>query len=145
MLSKLLIIGGGFAGALAARKLEKIFAVTLVDTKDYFEFTPSILKSLVFPDYWEKIKVPHFNYLKKSKIITDKVISLSKHQAILSSRVKLKFDYALICSGSSYTSPIKEEGLVKLQRAQELSNYSERLSERKTIILPLNLKLFLQI
>ena len=34
------IIGGGFAGTLCARELEHYFNVTLIDRKEYFEFTP---------------------------------------------------------------------------------------------------------
>ena len=135
MLPTLLIIGGGFAGALAAKKLEKYFAVTLVDTKDYFEFTPSIPRSLVDPNYSKKIRVSHFDYLKKSRLITDKVTALSRYQAILSSGLKLSFDYALICSGSSYATSIKEAGLVRLQKAHELLSYSKQLSESKDILI----------
>ena len=33
------IIGGGFAGSVAAKKLESKFNVILIDKKKYFEFT----------------------------------------------------------------------------------------------------------
>lgn len=37
---KLVIIGGGFAGAYVAKRVERHFETTLIDTKSYFEFTP---------------------------------------------------------------------------------------------------------
>ena len=54
---KLVIIGGGFAGSLVARNLEKEFNVTLIDTKPYFEFTPGILRTIVEPDHIKKVVI----------------------------------------------------------------------------------------
>ena len=48
-MKNVVIIGGGFAGSVCAKKLEQDFKVTLVDTEDYFEFTPSILRLAVSP------------------------------------------------------------------------------------------------
>ena len=43
---RIVIVGGGFCGALAAKALDKNKDVELilVDKKDYFEFKPSIHK-----------------------------------------------------------------------------------------------------
>ena len=41
---RLLVIGGGFAGAEIAKACGETFQVTLCDTKAYFEFTPSVLR-----------------------------------------------------------------------------------------------------
>lgn len=70
--SRLVIIGGGFAGAFAAKKLEDFFDLTLIDTKDYFEFTPSVLRTIVEPNHISSIQIYHNQYLdlKKTSIIT---------------------------------------------------------------------------
>ena len=65
-MKKVVVIGGGFAGAYIARHLEKDFDVTLIDTKDYFEFTPGILRTIVFPKHMKRIQVLHTHYLHKS-------------------------------------------------------------------------------
>ena len=44
-MKKLIILGGGFAGAKIAKALENIYDVILIDSKDYFEFTPGILSN----------------------------------------------------------------------------------------------------
>lgn len=41
---RLVIIGGGFTGCFVAKRLERFYETVLVDAKDYFEFTPSILR-----------------------------------------------------------------------------------------------------
>jgi hypothetical protein len=48
---EVVIVGGGFAGAYVAKALEDSFRVTLVDNKDYFEFTPSVLRTIVEPNH----------------------------------------------------------------------------------------------
>lgn len=54
-----LVVGGGFAGREAYRKLKKSFNVTMVDSRGFFEYTPSILRCLVEPSHASKIIVPH--------------------------------------------------------------------------------------
>ena len=44
-MKKILVIGGGFAGSYIAKKLEKKFDVTLVDTKDLKELDLHSLKN----------------------------------------------------------------------------------------------------
>ena len=43
------IVGGGFSGLWAQRALSDDYDVTLVDFKDYFEYTPGILRCFVEP------------------------------------------------------------------------------------------------
>ena len=64
-MKKVVVIGGGFAGSYTAKNLEKDFEVTLVDTKDYFEYKPSVLTLLRNPQRVDEIRVKHRNHLKK--------------------------------------------------------------------------------
>ena len=66
---KVCILGGGFAGSYIASKLENHFDVTLIDSKDYFEFTPGILRTVVKPTHSKKLQVLHKGYLKKAKFL----------------------------------------------------------------------------
>ena len=77
-MKRVVIIGGGFAGSFVASKLERDFLVTLIDSKDYFEYTPSILRLVVNPKIISKIRVSHKNYLKKSEIVVGHVNEISK-------------------------------------------------------------------
>ena len=42
--SRVLIIGGQFSGNFSARELKKRFHVTVVETKEFFEYTPGVLR-----------------------------------------------------------------------------------------------------
>ncbi len=133
-MKKLVIIGGGFAGAYIARKLERFFDVTLIDTKSYFEFTPSVLRTLVEPDHVKSIQQSHHRYLQKTRVIQGHVIDIQEH-GVKTSHEKFPFDYLVICSGSHYTSPIKEENLAIVSRTVELRQFFQKLQKAQTILL----------
>tara|TARA_Y100000310_G_scaffold225672_1_gene227726 strand:- start:19423 stop:20457 length:1035 start_codon:yes stop_codon:yes gene_type:complete len=134
-MKRVVVIGSGFAGAYAAKHLEKDFNVTLIDSKDYFEFTPSILRTIVEPFHMKKIQVLHNHYLRRAKIIMGCVHELREHEVILRNKKKIPFDFVIIASGSSYQLPIKEKEIVHATRAAHLRDYAEHLAESKKVVL----------
>lgn len=128
-----MVIGGGFAGAYAARNLEKKFSVTLIDTKDYFEFTPGILRTLVDPRHMKKIQVLHSNYLDFTTFVHGRVTGFTEKEVSVGKK-RIPYDYLLICSGSHYASPIKEKNIILPNRAHTLHDHFEKLSSAKKIV-----------
>src|SRR3989338_11245284 len=115
-MKRVVVIGGGFAGTCIASRLQKYFAVTLIDSKSYFEFTPSILRTILEPDHWNKIKVLHKSYLPHTRFILG-VVSRVNKEHVQVGKEKIPFDYLVICSGSGYNAPIKEQHVVLPIRA----------------------------
>ncbi|MCA9485849.1 MAG: FAD-dependent oxidoreductase, partial [Nanoarchaeota archaeon] len=134
MKKKIVIIGGGFAGSHAAKHLEKKFDVTLIDTKDYFEFTPGILRSIVEPEHVKKIQVLHSHYLKKAKILIGTVKEITNSYVLFKNK-KIKFDYLVISSGSTYNAPFKEPNIITATRASHLREKYEKLCKAKRILI----------
>jgi apoptosis-inducing factor 2 len=132
-MKKLIVIGGGFSGAYIARKLEREFAVTLIDTKDYFEFTPSVLRTIVKPKHLGKIQVLHTQYLKKASFIREKVIDI-KETYVVTKKGRVDFDYLAISTGSKYNTPIKSTNLLFAGRGIELRNYAQKLAGAKKVL-----------
>lgn len=133
-MKKLVIIGGGFAGTYIAKALESKFNTTLIDNKDYFEFTPSILKLAVNPVYKDKIRIPHSSYLKNTKIFVDRVKSLTDKEVILPGK-KIKFDYLVISAGSSYGTAIKGNLGIKAGNSEELLKAHKLLVKSKNVLI----------
>ncbi|HLD00696.1 MAG TPA: FAD-dependent oxidoreductase [Candidatus Nanoarchaeia archaeon] len=133
-MKNLVIIGGGFAGAYAAKKLEPFFNLILIDTKDYFEFTPGILRTLIEPGHAAKIQVKHSTYLPRTKIIVEEVVDLNEHK-VITAKHKISYDYLIICSGSIYNRPIKEKNMVFASRSKELQEYAQKLSKSKNVLI----------
>lgn len=132
---KIVIIGGGFCGSECARLLEKNHDVTLIDTKDYFEFTPSVLRTIVQPDYLKKIQVRHNHYLKKTKIMVDTVEEISKKSVLLKNGKEIDYDYLIISSGSSYNMPFKQDNCIMEWRGDSLRDFNQKIQKAKSIII----------
>lgn len=133
-MKKVVIIGGGFVGSTVAKKLEKKFNVTLIDSKTFFEFTPSILKVIVNPNYKTKIQINHKDYLKKSKIIIGCAKKISKKYVFLE-KEKINYNYLVICSGSSYSLPIKESNVSLPSRLTHLEKSENKLKNSKKVVI----------
>ena len=133
-MKKVVIIGGGFAGAYIARKLEKSFDVTLIDTKNYFEFTPSVLRTLVEPEHVHSIQRNHTKYLQQARVVQDHDREVREHD-VTTTKETFPFEYLIICSGSRYNSPIKEEDLAIVSRAAELRRFAQKLQKAHHVLI----------
>eukprot|EP01114_Cavostelium_apophysatum_P014252 TRINITY_DN3648_c0_g3_i1.p1 TRINITY_DN3648_c0_g3~~TRINITY_DN3648_c0_g3_i1.p1 ORF type:complete len:460 (+),score=80.46 TRINITY_DN3648_c0_g3_i1:173-1552(+) len=96
---RLVIVGGGYAGTVAAKSLEHDFLVTLIDNKDYFEFTPSKLRMMVEPTHAHRMQVKHSSFLSKTLIVMDWVKHITP-EAVITENQSISYDYLLICTGS---------------------------------------------
>ncbi|MEK6873625.1 MAG: FAD-dependent oxidoreductase [Nanoarchaeota archaeon] len=136
-MKKLVVLGGGFAGAKIAKALENSFDLTLIDSKDYFEFTPGILKTIVNHQHFKKIQIPHKKYLKKARVITDKVKEITKKEVVLSKKNQkiIAFDYLVIALGSNYNPPFKEKNIIIITRINHLKRYYKQLEKSHEIVI----------
>lgn len=134
-MKRIIVIGGGFAGAHIAKELEKDFNVILIDSKDYFEFTPGILRTIVEPEHIKKIQILHTHYLKRAKVIVGCVKTINNNYIVLDNKEKIQFDYLAICSGSSYNVPFKEKNIIKVTRAKNLRECYDTLCKAKRVLI----------
>lgn len=132
-MKKLVVIGGGFAGSIIAKELQGNFDVTLIDTKDFFEFTPSILRVLVEPEHVKKIQVLHTHYLDDSKIIKGEVSRIFDDYVFVN-KEKIPFDFLVLASGSKYGFPFKD-GFVKTSRSNDLRNHHGEIEKSDRILI----------
>ncbi len=131
---QVVIIGGGFVGAYCAKKLQRHFSVTLIDTKDYYEFTPSILRTITEPQHLSKIERAHRSYLHSANIVRGNVSKITRTEVTVGKEI-IPFDFLIIGSGSRYESPIKEQGVVMATRGKILQESHEHLSQAHTILI----------
>ncbi|MEK6915102.1 MAG: FAD-dependent oxidoreductase [Nanoarchaeota archaeon] len=132
-MKRVAVIGGGFAGANVAKKLQNYCNLTLIDTEDFFEYTPGILRVLVEPEHYKKLHVRHKEYLKKAKVIVGHVKKVNDKTVLLNNGKEINYDYLVIASGSNYNSPIKEEDIFFATRVKHLLEAQEKINKSKRI------------
>jgi NADH dehydrogenase FAD-containing subunit len=137
---RLVIVGGGFTGCYVAKRVERHFETTLVDAKDYFEFTPSILRVLTEPNHWKAIQIPHSRYLdlRYAAVQHGHVASVSGGDVVLNSGVRLPYDVLVFATGSSYAQPIKEtceQAVFYASRGATLANAHRQLRSARSALI----------
>jgi len=114
-----LIIGSQFSGTFCARDLKKKFAVTVVDCKEYFEYTPGVLRAYVKPCHLDALTFKLQPVLERSmgvKFICGEVKKLDGEAKTATVKPifanapeDIAFDYCVICAGCNF-GPFKPMG-----------------------------------
>ncbi|MAF35649.1 hypothetical protein CL622_00845 [archaeon] len=132
-MKRVIIIGGGFAGSYIAKGLETMFNVTLIDTKPYFEYTPSILRAVIDTSLPKKLQVKHSRYLKHTKLVTDAVTNVT-HTQVKTKSHTFEYDYIIFCTGGRYELPFSSSRLIGINSANELHSYIPKVKAAKTML-----------
>jgi NADH dehydrogenase FAD-containing subunit len=93
---KLVIIGGGYAGTFTAMHLEHEFETILIDSKPYFEFTPSKLRTLVEPSKASVVQLNYSTFLEKTDIICGNVTHVSTDFVFCEDGQTFNYDFLVI-------------------------------------------------
>ena len=105
---KVVVVGGGFLGMTTARLLDEMprFEVILIDTKEYFEYTPAMIYPLVDPSSISKWTTHYSGIVKNGSVIINPVQSVAKDHVVAGGE-KIPYDYLVLSPGSSYTTQLK--------------------------------------
>jgi NADH dehydrogenase FAD-containing subunit len=131
------IVGGGFCGAYIAKKIEsqKNWTVTLIDKKDYFEYTPSVWKLLIRPTYHKRIIIPYSKVLRKSRIITDSHAKVTP-EYVQTKKEKIPYDYLVISTGIDYPIFLKnKKNVFTVKSGEEVLRCGKDIPLAETILI----------
>lgn len=109
---RVLVIGGSFAGLCVARDLRDFFLVTIVDAKEYFEYTPGVLRAYVKPKHLDALTFTLYPVIEERmgcKFIWGEVTELNgtdKTATIKpmfqSEKEVIDFDFCVIAAGCNF-------------------------------------------
>ncbi|PIN74741.1 hypothetical protein COV18_05975 [Candidatus Woesearchaeota archaeon CG10_big_fil_rev_8_21_14_0_10_37_12] len=136
-MKKIIILGGGFCGALAAKKLNVLpdFQVILIDKKNYFEYTPSIHRIIFDSKYHKKIIVPFKNFLKRTRIVTDKLLEVTEKH-VKTAKETLNFDYLIVCTGIDYPVFLENKtNVYTLKSGSEATRIGKYICKSKNLLI----------
>ncbi|GIL49748.1 hypothetical protein Vafri_6045 [Volvox africanus] len=132
---RVLIIGAGFAGTTLATKINGFADVTLVDPKDYLEITWATVRSIVDESVASRSVISLKDVPNVGHLVQATVTRLTAKEAVLSNGETLTFDYAAICTGSSYSEAFKSStSLTREHRLEELKGVNAEIRAAKSIV-----------
>ncbi|XP_054814516.1 uncharacterized protein LOC129315035 [Prosopis cineraria] len=130
MEKKVVIVGGGFAGAVLAKTLQNHANVTLIDPKEYFEIPWAALRALVDPSFPERIVINHRDYFKKGNLVTSGAVNITETEVLTEDGSQIHYDFLVIATGH-------KEPLPKT-RTERLDNYKaehEKIKSASSILI----------
>jgi NADH dehydrogenase FAD-containing subunit len=101
------ILGGGYGGIHAAKALDDVADVTLVDPKDVFVHNIAAWRALVEPEWADRILLPYEHLLARGRFLRDRAVAVDDRRVTLASGTVLEPDYLILATGSSYPFPAK--------------------------------------
>jgi apoptosis-inducing factor 2 len=101
------VLGGGYGGFKAARALDDVADVTLVDPSDAFMHNVAAWRALVEPEWLDRIFMPYDRLLTHGHFLRDRAVAVDGRQVTLASGRRLEPDYLILATGSSYPFPAK--------------------------------------
>jgi apoptosis-inducing factor 2 len=103
------ILGGGYGGINAAKALDDVADVTLVDPTEAFVHNVAAWRALVEPEWLDRIFLPYEHLLAHGRFVRDRAVAIDGRRVTLASGHVLEPDYLVLATGSSYPFPAKTE------------------------------------
>src|SRR5438270_2361606 len=105
------VVGGGYGGIHAAKALDDMAHVTLVDPAEAFVHNIASWRALVEPAWLERIFLPYEHLLAHGRFLRDRAVAIDGRRVTLASGDVLEPDYLVLATGSAYPFPAKTEEL----------------------------------
>ncbi|KAG1327837.1 apoptosis-inducing factor 2-like [Cocos nucifera] len=113
---KVVVVGGGVAGALLAKTIQSYAEVVLIDPKEYFEIPWANLRSKVEPSVAEKTIINHSDYFVHGKIITSSATNVTETEVVTAEGRKVAYTHLVIATGhAAYTPRCRRDRLEQFQ------------------------------
>jgi NADH dehydrogenase FAD-containing subunit len=107
--ASVVVIGGGYGGINAAKALDDMADVTLVDPTEAFVHNVAAWRALVDPEWLKRIFYPYEHLLAHGRFLRDRAVAIDGRRVTLASGGVLEPDYLVLATGSAYPFPAKTE------------------------------------
>src|SRR5712671_4534810 len=107
--ASVVVVGGGYGGIRAAKALDDVADVTLVDPTEAFVHNVAAWRALVDPEWLDRIFFPYEHLLAHGRFVLDRAVAVDGRRVTLASGDVLEPDYLVLATGSSYPFPAKVE------------------------------------
>lgn len=140
MAKKVVVLGGGFAGAFTAQKLEKKIKdaeITVVDRREGLLAKYATLRAVVYGDaFSHRVMVPENKMLKRGKVVQANVNKVEPGKVSLDDGTELEYDF-LVCATGSHNKLVEPPSSVtsKKETMAFFEDFSTKIKEAKKILI----------
>lgn len=103
------VVGGGYAGIAAAKALDDITHVVLVEPRDVFVHNVAALRGLVDPEWTDRMFLPYDGLLERGRVLRDRAVRVDRSGVTLDGGERIDADYIVLATGSAYPFPAKTD------------------------------------
>jgi NADH dehydrogenase FAD-containing subunit len=133
--ASVVVVGGGYGGIRAAKALDDVADVTLVDPTEAFVHNIAAWRALVEPEWLDRIFFPYEHLLAHGRFLRDRAVAVDGRRVTLASGEVLAPDYLVLATGSAYPFPAKTEELdIASARARHRAAHEALLAADRALI-----------
>jgi NADH dehydrogenase FAD-containing subunit len=133
--ASVVVVGGGYGGINAAKALDDVADVTLVDPTEAFVHNVAAWRALVEPEWLNRIFFPYEHLLAHGRFVRDRAVAVDGRRVTLGSGEVLEPDYLVLATGSAYPFPAKTEAPdIASARARHLAAHEALVAADRALI-----------
>ncbi|KAI3846462.1 hypothetical protein MKW92_034517 [Papaver armeniacum] len=115
---RVVVGGGGLAGALAAKSLQSAADVVLVDPKEYFEITWAGMRAKIEPSVANRMVMKHKDYLTNGRLAMSSAVGVTDTEVLTADGESIPYDYLVIATGHNDSFPKTKSERVEQYQAE---------------------------
>jgi apoptosis-inducing factor 2 len=129
------VVGGGYGGTAAAKALDEMSDVVLVEPKDAFMHNIAALRALVDPSWLPRIFLPYDGLLRHGRVVRDRAAVVDPHRVVTASGEEIAADFVVLATGSAYPFPAKTDLVDTVRAHEQVRRVHRALSEADRVLL----------
>ncbi len=109
MTATVAVVGGGYGGIAAAKALDEIADVCLIEPRETFVHNVAALRAVTDPGWIGRLFLPYSRLLARGRVIRDRAVRVDAGSVTLGSGGQIEADYIILATGSRYPFPAKPD------------------------------------
>ncbi|MHB1490780.1 MAG: FAD-dependent oxidoreductase [Cellulomonas sp.] len=132
---RVVVVGGGYAGATIATSLDAVADVTLVEPKDSFVHATGALRAAVDVTWEDRVFFPYDHLLTRGRVVHEYAQAVTSTQVRVSAGRVVDADYLVLATGTAYPFPAKFIESDVLVAKARLARLRESLREARSVMI----------